>query len=175
MITEYVSGRTKRAVTAASALNELRVALEAVSSRVSGEKPRDDYKPRTRSRAGKEFPEDMVADAGDGTKIDAVQLVQELAVILAEIARAPSARAEAEPPATVGGNDDPELELSPVDALATEGSTGNAPHSPPAMIGPGRDAYQNATFGGGDGRGGETNVEPDLEENHVRIIHVPEP
>lgn len=185
MTTEYVQGRTKRTVTAASALNELRLALEAVSSRVSGKKPQDDYEPRTRSRADKDAPEELTADVGDGTRIDAVQLIQELAVILRGIAEAPSAAAA---PAgnrkkkTKGGSvadsgsvvpgpipDGPVTLPTPVMSPAEVGqsrpnptfgggpapvevvnqaSTMNAPNSPPAMIGPDREAFAAATFGG---------------------------
>ena len=180
---EYVQGRTKRTVTAASALNELRLALEAVSSRVAGKKPEDGYKPRTRSRADKGVPEELTADVGDGTRIDAVQLIQELAVIVREIVQAPSAKkasggsvaesgpvlpgplpdgppnlpdpvaqpivpaeiGQARPNATFGGA--PPVAFAPVAVVHAE-STVNAPDSPPAMIGPGRDAFDNATFGG---------------------------
>lgn len=77
-------------ITFASALNDLRVSLEAVASRVRGEPPSDEsFPPRTSSRAGKK-DSDAVA-LPDGTSIDAAQLVQELACIIRDIAEAPSA------------------------------------------------------------------------------------
>ena len=184
---EYVQGRTKRTITAASALNDLRSSLEAVAARVRGQKPKDDgYEPRTRSRAGKGVPEDLSAELADGTRIDLIQLVQELALIVRDIAEAPSAlepgdKKAARKAASGGGSQpadaaDPAMlpvesrELGqwrsdatfgglgvgdggppPAHVSATHGPTDNAPHSPPALIGPGREAYQNATFGGTSG------------------------
>lgn len=181
MKSEYVQGKTKKTITGASALNELRSSLEAVNARVHGKKPNDSYEPRTRSRAGKEVPADLSAELSDGTRIDVVQLVQELALVVKDIAQAPSATEDSKkrsakkttgggypgddtdiqavdpsmmpaedqprPVATFGGvgvADGPQL----ADISTTQGSIENAPESPPAMIGPGREAYYNATFGG---------------------------
>jgi len=140
--TEYASGRTRTTVTAGSALNDLREALEAVSSRVHGEKPKDSYEPRTSSRADAGVPEELCAELEDGTRIDALQLLQEVAAVVRGIAAAPSAAKRAAPKKARGGSA-PAPDPAPVSAL--EGSAANAPESLPAMIGQLR---QVPTFGG---------------------------
>ena len=87
-MSEYALNGEKSVVTLASALNDLRLALEAVAARVRGLPP-GPANPRTRSRAA-EDAEDS-AELDDGTRMDAAQLMQELATIVRDIAEAPSA------------------------------------------------------------------------------------
>ncbi|AUF82735.1 hypothetical protein TetV_653 [Tetraselmis virus 1] len=91
---EYVHGRKKKQITLANSLNDLRIQLEKISSRVHAKKPQDDdsYLPRSKSRASESMPSSLVAVVdGDDGKMDYLQLMQELVVVLEDIVSAPSA------------------------------------------------------------------------------------
>lgn len=134
---EYARGRTKTSITAATAINNLRVALEKVGDRVRGRKPRESYAPRTRSRAGNDAPQDLTAELDDGTRIDVVQLIQELAEVVMDIHSAPSAaRRTPGPGASTGGD-------------AGEARPPQA--APPPQLNYGGDSYAGGLFRNGGG------------------------
>lgn len=115
-MSEYSLNGASTEITFASALNDLRMALEAVAYRVRGKQlPDESYPPRTSSRANKKDPEHDTFALPDGTSINTAQLMQELASIVRDIADAPSAAPAKKTPRKVkaqvegGGCDSPPL------------------------------------------------------------------
>ena len=139
-------------ITFASALNDLRVSLEAVASRVRGETPADEtFPPRTSSRAVGKKSGDAVA-LPDGTFIDAAQIVQELARIVRDIAEAPSAapkKAARKTKAKGGGGKPSEADCDALVPLAgnQDGDVAFGVEPDPGDGGQAR--FAETTFGGG--------------------------
>jgi hypothetical protein len=155
--TEYVpkGSRTKQEVTLPGVLNDLRVRLEKIASRVRGRKPRDDddpAPPRSKSRAAEGIPEAFVTDVGDREKMDHLQLMQEIAEVIQDIATAPSASRKKKSSGGGAGNHSPldqdSLLQGEIVHSIEDSVTGHAaapPYSEPSINTPGA---QEATFGG---------------------------
>lgn len=140
---DYLQGRSKKKLTPASVLNDMRVALEKINSRVRGEKPRKnaEYAPRSRSRAEEDCHPAVCGEVEEnGSRMDCLQLMQEIVVVLEDIVSAPSANKK-----TKGGAD---YEAADIDA-SLEGSVASAPPAAEAkLLPPGPEDYPDVTFGG---------------------------